>query len=316
MREWAAFTGLPCKRFLPWIGLYEGRYHDWKQRYGRANEHNGWIPRDHWLDDDEKEAIKDFARNHPLEGYRRLTFVMMDQDIAAASPSTVYRVLKEADLLQRWKRGASAKGTGYQQPEEPHQDWHTDIAYLNICGTFYYLISVLDGCSRSIIAWDIGESMTTQDVEIVLQRAHEAFPDARPKVVSDNGGQFVSRDFKELIRVLGMTHARTSPYYPQSNGKIERWHHTIKSEGIRPATPLSLDDARRIAADFIDHYNNVRLHSAIGYVTPKDRREGRHLDIFQERDHKLQRAREARAQKRQQARAQLDQHADRQVGRP
>ena len=84
-------------------------------------------------------------------------------------------------------------------------------------------------------------------------------------MISDNGPQFIARDFKEFIRISGMTHVRTSPYYPQSNGKIERWHKSLKPECIRPLTPLTLDDARRLIQAYVDRYNTVRLHSAIGY---------------------------------------------------
>ena len=99
-----------------------------------------------------------------------------------------------------------------------------------------------------------------------------------------------------------MTHARTSPYYPQSNGKIERWHRILKEECIRPGTPLTLEDARRIVGTLVDHYNTVRLHSAIGYVTPKDKLEGRDKDILAARDRKLEAARERRKAPRHAAR--------------
>jgi putative transposase len=98
--------------------------------------------------------------------------------------------------------------------------------------------------------------------------------------MSDNGPQFIAKDFKEFIRISGMTHVRTSPYYPQSNGKLERFHKTIKGECIRPGVPLSLDDARRMAERFINHYNNVRLHSAIGYIAPVDKLNGRDQEIY------------------------------------
>jgi len=95
-----------------------------------------------------------------------------------------------------------------------------------------------------------------------------------------------------------MTHVRTSPYYPQSNGKLERFHSTIKGECIRPGVPLSLDDARRMVEGFIHHYNNIRLHSAIGYIAPMDKLNGRDQEIFKERDRKLEKARELRKKKR------------------
>jgi len=160
---------------------------------------------------------------------------------------------------------------------------------------------VLDGYSRFIVHWDLRQSMTEADIEIILQNAKETYPDAKPRVISDNGPQFIARDFKEFIRIPGMTHVRTSPYYPQSNGKLERWHQSIKRECIRPGTPLTLEDARRLIASYVDHYNTVRLHSAIGFVTPSDMLAGRQAEIHAARDRKLEEARRQRQLRRQQA---------------
>ena len=102
------------------------------------------------------------------------------------------------------------------------------------------------------------------------ERAREKYPKAKPRIISDNGPQFIARDFKEFIRIAGMTHVRISPYYPQSNGKLERWHISLKSQCIRLGTPLTKEDARRLIQAYVDHYNTVRLHSAIGYMTPQD----------------------------------------------
>jgi transposase InsO family protein len=142
--------------------------------------------------------------------------------------------------------------------------------------------------------------MTEANIEIVLQRAKEQYPEARPRIISDNGPQFIAKDFKEFIRISGMTHVGTSPFYPQSNGKIERWHKSLKGECIRPGTPLSLEDARRLVKGYVEYYNNVRLNSAIGYVTPKDMLAGRQQEILAERDRKLEAARGQRQLRRQQ----------------
>ena len=228
---------------------------------------------------------------------------MLDEDVAAASPATVYRILKGAGLLNSWRGTPSKKGMGFVQPLAPHEHWHVDIAYLNICGTFYYLCLVIDGCSRFVVQWAIRESMTARDVELVLQRARERFPNARPRIITDNGPQFISRDFKEFVRLTGMDHVRTSPYYPQSNGKVERMNQTVKAEAIRPKTPLSVEEARTTVGNFIDgEYNTRRLHSAIGYVTPKDRLEGRHEAVWKGRDRKLEAARQRRSAERLKAR--------------
>ena len=234
--------------------------------------------------------------------------MMLDQDVVAVSPSSVYRVLRAADLLRRWNGKTSKKGTGFVQPLKPHEHWHIDVSYINLCGTFYYLCSLLDGCSRYLVHWELRESMTEKDVEIILQRAREKFPEATPRIISDNGPQFVAKDFKEFIRLAGMTHVRTSPFYPQSNGKLERYHQTIKGECVRPNVFLSLEEAREQIAKFICYYNEERLHSAIGYVAPKVKLEGREKQIFTERDHKLEAAREARKQKRLAGKQQPVQH--------
>lgn len=299
VRQWSERTELPTGKLVQWVGVGSSKFYDWKRRYGKVNEHNALVPRDHWLDAWEKQAILAFHAEHPAEGYRRLTYMMMDADVVAASPATIYRVLKAAGCFERWNRTESRKGTGFQQPLQPHEHWHMDISYINVCGTFYYLISVLDGCSRYIVHWEIRESMKEEDVEVVLQRARENFPGQTPRIITDNGPQFIAKDFKEFIRMAGMTHVRTSPYYPQSNGKIERWHGSLKSECIRPNVPLSLEDARRLVEQFVDRYNHSRLHSAIGYVTPGDRLAGREQVIFSERDRKLTEARARRAHRRQ-----------------
>jgi len=299
VNRWSGKTELPATRFVSWLGISSSKFYDWRGRYGKVNEHNAWVPRDHWLEGWKKKAILDFEQQYPLEGYRRLAFMMLDADVAAVSPSSVYRVLKAAGRIGPFNGQPSRKGSGFQQPLFPHQHWHVDISYINICGTFYYLCSLLDGCSRSIVHFEIHPSMTEAQVEVVLQRAREKFPDARPRIISDNGPQFIAKDFKQFIRICGMTHVKTSPYYPQSNGKLERYHKTLKSECIRPGTPLSLDDARRLVGNFVEHYNTVRLHSAIGYVTPADKLAGRDAAIWAKRDQKLAEARERRRQRRQ-----------------
>ena len=298
MRAWSSKTDLASDRFVAWIGIARGKFFAWKKRYGKANEHNALVPRDHWIEAEERKAIIDFFDANPLEGYRRLTFMMLDADVVAVSPSTTYRVLRAAGRLDRWNKKPSKKGTGFVQPLAPHEHWHIDIAYINVAGTFFYLCSLLDGASRAIVHWDIRAAMTELDVECIIERAREKFPGQRPRIISDNGPQFIAKDFKEFIRVTGMSHVRISPYYPQSNGKIERWHKTLKTDAIRPAAPSSLEEALRVVARFVDRYNAVRLHSAIGYIAPNDFLAGRAKEIWTARDTKLEAAREARKLRR------------------
>ena len=294
IHHWSERATIQPLQLVDWLGIARSKYYHWRQHYGRAIERTQPVPRDHWLQDWEWQAIVDFHQQYPLEGYRRLTFMMLDRDLVAVSPSSTYRVLKEAGLIGLSKPPPSAKATGFVQPLRAHEHWHVDVSYLNLCGTFYYLCSLLDGYSRAIVHWEVRESMKEADIETIVQRALEKHPAARPRIISDNGPQFVARDFKEFIRVAGLTHVRTSPYHPQSNGKLERWHRTLKADCLRPQTPLTVADARRLIEKFVQHYNTIRLHSAIGYISPADKLAGQEQAIFAARDRKLEEARTRR----------------------
>lgn len=285
---------MPAKQFLAWIGLSTSKFDTWKKRYGKVNDHNGKIPRDWWLLPWEQQAIVAFHDKNPLEGYRRLTFMMLDDDVVAVSPSTVYRVLKAAGRLDRKSTKPSSKGTGFKQPKMPHQHWHTDVSYINVGGTFFYLITVLDGYSRYIVHHELRQAMTEVDIEIVIQAALEKHPGVKPRIISDNGPQYIAKDFKAFVRFNGLTHVTTSPYYPQSNGKQERFYGTMKKECIRPNPPRDYAAAVKQIGDYVRHYNEVRLHSSIGYITPSDCLAGLTDEIHTERDRKLEEARSRR----------------------
>lgn len=292
---WSQRASFPVSQMLKIVGLKEQKYYEWKSKYGSAFKHNGKQPKDFWLTDEEKAAIIKYAKEHGESGYRRMCYEMMDANVAAVSPTTVFRILRDNGLLNRLARPSpTKKGSGFEQPLKANEHWHIDISYLNICGTFYYLCSILDGYSRKIIVWEIAETMTEAQVEIIIERAKEQYPEARARIISDNGAQFIARDFKEYLKISGMTQVRTSPYYPQSNGKIERFHQTLKNESIRQQVPLSLENAIKIVGEYIEKYNSQRLHSAIGYITPNDKMAGRAEEIWRARDEKLEAARRKR----------------------
>ncbi|MFM8479137.1 MAG: DDE-type integrase/transposase/recombinase [Planctomycetaceae bacterium] len=154
-----------------------------------------------------------------------------------------------------------------------HKHWHIDVAYINIAGTFVFMATVIDGFSRLVVAWDIAPQMGEKEIEILLQQGRERFPGARPRIISD------------FVKISEMTHVRTSPFYPQSNGRIERYHRTIKSQCIRPSTPL-------------------------------DMLEGRQKAIHEERDRKLEEARRTRADRRRQEKSSTPRKASRQQPDP
>ncbi len=138
IRYWTDKTELPACKLVDWVSIGTSKYFDWQRRYGKVNEHNAWIPRDHWLENWEKQTVIDYYLNHPDDGYRRITYMMMDEDLVAASPSSVYRILTQADVMRRWERKPSRKGTGFEQPVEPHQHWHIDISYVKC--KWYFLL--------------------------------------------------------------------------------------------------------------------------------------------------------------------------------
>jgi transposase InsO family protein len=241
------------------------------------------VPRSHCLLPEEREAIVSYKREHPEIGYRRLAYMMLDEGVAAIPPSSVYRVLKQAGLSSQWTGGdQKTHKKGFEQPKRPHEQWHSDIAYLNILGTNYFFISVLDGYSRAIVHHEVRLDMTTTDVEIVLERALAKLPPGspRPRLITDNGGQYVSAQFKAYLRERDVSHSlkatgsRARPGHPQSNGKLERFHKSLKGECVRVMAMADLEEARRLIAQYVEEYNARRLHSALNYLTPADYLQG------------------------------------------
>lgn len=273
------------------IGISKNKYYDWYSRLEKPNNHNGQIPKQHWLLDWEREAIINYAKNNSEQGYRRLTYMMIDDDIVAVSPSTTYRVLSSVDLLNKWNKGkTSSKGNGFTQPTKCHQHWHTDIKYVNFKGTFLFLISVIDGYSRYIVHHELRMSMQEFDVQLTLERALEKFPNVKPRIISDNGSQFISKDFHDYLRFVGLQHIRTSIAYPQSNGKIERYHKTINGECLQKQSFINLEDARNQINKYVDFYNTKRLHSSLFYLTPVDFLNGSVEEKLRIRQNKLNQA--------------------------
>lgn len=288
------------------LDIQPSRYYDWKKRFEQPNKDRGAnVPKSHWLLPEERAAIISYAQQtiaagttYSKEGYRRLTYQMIDKDICYCSPATVYNVLKETGLLNKWKSSNKTmiKGSGFKQPTMPHQHWHIDIKYVNFKGGFIFFISVLDGFSRAILSYDICPSMTEQDVAVVLQKAYEKYGQTENSVrlISDNGKQFIAKDFTNYLETLNIKHVTTSPMYPQSNGKIERFHRSLNEECIRKSSFIDLEDLKQQFEKYIYTYNYVRLHSAINYLPPITYLEGTYNEKIEERKKKLKKAAENR----------------------
>jgi len=281
-------TGIGSSRLLQWLGISRSKYYDWLSKDSYSVSHNGIIPKRHWALPWEIDAVITYAKAHPGEGYRRLTYMMLDEDVVAISPSTVYRILRKAGLLNRWNTvRKSSKKHGFVQPEKLHEHWHIDIKYVNYRGAFLFLIPIIDGYAKAIVHHELRTHMLESDVEIVIQRALEKYPDAKPRIISDNGTQFISKDFSNYIKAVGLQHVRTSIMYPQSNGKIERFNRTVNEECLKKISMVDLEDARRQVADYIEYYNTKRLHSSLYYLTPDDFINGRVEERLEERRNKL-----------------------------
>jgi putative transposase len=296
-------SGIPVKKLLPYIGLCRVKYYKWVKRAGKPNSHNGKIPKLHWLTPEEVKAIEEYAREHYAEsdyflkdGYRRITYKMLDLNIVAVHPSSVYRILKKAGLLNKWNTNKrNIKGTGFKQPDYPHKHWHVDIKYLNFRGTFLFLISVLDGYSRYVLHHEVRHTMNQYDVQLTIQEAKEKYPLAKPRIITDNGSQFISKEFKQFIKSAEFSHVKTSIGNPKANGKIERYHRTISEECLRIKSPISFDDFKVYIEDYINFYNTQRLHASLNYLTPEDYLLGRKAERIADRELKLEKAEEDRA---------------------
>jgi transposase InsO family protein len=238
---------------------------------------------------EEEQAIIDYALSHPRDGYRRLCWMMVDDDVAYVSPSTVYNVLDRHDLLYRWKRSQSS-GKRPAKPTSANQRWHTDIMYLHLCGRWYFFVGVIDGYSRYLVHWEILTTMKADDVTLVVQRALEKHPEAKPEIIHDNGSQFTGREFKKLLKRFELAQIRIRLYHPESNGTIERFHRTLREENS-DKNLQNLGQAREMIGRWVDYYNYERLHAGIRYLRPVDYYMGNPEQLIEVRKNKLAEAR-------------------------
>ena len=297
-------TGWALRHILRLLGLKPARYWQWRERArrGALGDRPPVAPALDQLLPEERAAVIDYALAHPKDGYRRLTWQMVDEDVACLSPASVYRVLNESDLLYRWKRSRAA-GTAPPRPTRPHERWHTDLMYLRIGDSFYFLVTVLDGYSRYVVHWDLLTAMTALDVRRVVEEALR-MTGAHPQVVSDNGSQFTAGEFKQLVRLFALEHIRIRTYHPESNGVLERFHRSTR-EALADVELENLGRARAIIARWIEHYNSQRLHAGLGYLPPAEYYRGNPAARQEQRREKLiaarVRRRELNGQRLQQA---------------
>lgn len=188
-------------------------------------------------------------------------------------------------------------GDGPAEPTRPHERWHTDLMYLRIADSWYFLVTVIDAYRRYVVHWELLASMTAADVRLVLQAALEQ-TGATPQLVTDNGSQFTGAEFKDLVRRFAFEHLRIRTYHPESNGVIERFHRSTREE-LSETALVNLGHARTIIAAWVVHYNEHRLHAGIGYLPPAEYDRGNPWARQAERQTKLARAREERRRRNQ-----------------
>jgi transposase InsO family protein len=292
--EAVARTGWRVRRVLKRLGIPRSVYYEWRDR-ALQKRLDDLVPGGRCLSavlPEEKEAVITYALAHPKDGYRRLAWMMVDADVAYLSPASVYRILTDADLLYRWKRSCRS-GEKPEVPTRPHQRWHTDIMYLRVGDVWYFLVTVLDGFSRYVVHWELLTSMRAADVRLVIQHALEANGLKDVEIVSDNGSQFTSADFKALVRQFELQHIRIRTYHPESNGTLERFHRSTR-EALADDDLRNLARARELIGRWIEHYNENRLHASLQYLPPCEFYRGNPTERIAERRAKLERGRRHR----------------------
>jgi transposase InsO family protein len=238
---------------------------------------------------EEEMEILASAREAPELSSRQLATLITDNAGFAVSESTVYRILRREGLVKRLEVQLVAGKEYHTKTTRPHQMWATDASYFRVVGWgYYYLVTVMDDYSRFILAWRLQKDMSADSLIEVIQEAVDATGmtdvpvEDRTRLLSDNGAGYVSRAFQDYLHLVGIRHILAAPFHPQTNGKLERYHRTIKREvnQIPYEFPGQLE---RAIADFVDYYNFRRYHKALGNVTPADVLYGRREQILERR---------------------------------
>ena len=282
-------SGWRVYRTLAALGVPRSVYYAWKGRESLVDK-IGARCRVYELLPEERSAICEFALEFPKIGYRKLTWMMVDAGTVCVGESTVYRVLSDADLLSRWKRSAASSGEYNFRPVAPNQQWHTDVMYVWVAARFYFLVSFVDAYSRYVVHHKLLISLDGQSVAIELQAALEAVQGARPRIVHDHGSEFVNRDVAAVIKTHNLIDIRTRPRHPESNGIVERFNGTVRAESDDDYGNNYLQ-AEATIGKLMHHYNEERLHAALGYMTPATWHRGQPDEVRDERARRIAAAR-------------------------
>ena len=280
------------RKLLESLGIARSTYYAWRKRVASEGDSglvhgNRGAPAWNRLLDSERDHVLGQAKKFPQLTCRELAVRITDSGKFYISESSVYRILKAAGLIKPHVVEQKAAKEYHTKPKRVNEQWQSDITYIKIIGWgFYFLISVLDDVSRYILAWMLSEDMTGESISDVVEMARSfagiGEEDKMPNLLSDNGSGYVGAAFNDYLDFWGIRHIYAAPYHPQTNGKIERYHLTLKINGslLVFTTP---DEFVRFMEVFVDYYNNERVHEALGNVTPADVYFGRREAILEAR---------------------------------
>ncbi len=271
------------------LGIARSTYYRWRQwqRCDGLEAQSGDRGRP-WnrITPKEEGRILAAARESPELSSRQLATWITDNEGFAVSESTVYRVLRREGLVKRQETQPPAANEYHTKTTRPHQMWATDASYFRVVGWgYYYLVTVMDDYSRFILAWKLQKDMSANSLIDVVQEAVDATGmtdvpvEDRTKLLSDNGAGYVSRAFRDYLRLVGIGHILAAPFHPQTNGKVERYQQSLKREVNQLPYELP-SQLERAIANFVDYYNYRRYHKALGNVTPADVLYGRREEIL------------------------------------
>jgi putative transposase len=287
---------LPARRTLEILGIARSSFYRWYDRYQQGGPEaladRPSRPDRVWnrIPDEIRAQIIEMALDHPELSPRELAVRFTDEKRYFVSESSVYRLLKSQDLIPSPAYIVIKAADEFKEKTTaPNQLWQTDFTYLKITGWgWYYLSTVLDDFSRFIVAWKLCSTMKAHDVSDTLELAlaksglDHVNVGHRPRLLSDNGSSYISADLAEWLEDKKIEHIRGAPYHPQTQGKIERWHQTLKNRVLLNNYYLPRELEAEIAA-FVENYNHRRLHESLNNLTPADVYFGRGQAILEER---------------------------------
>ncbi|MCB9092971.1 MAG: IS3 family transposase [Halobacteriovoraceae bacterium] len=289
-------SGFNIEESLKKLDVPRSTYYSWRAKYkkygldGLSDKKS--TPKRQWnrLSEVEKERVLQIAQSNPELSSRELSFKITDEEAFTISETSVYKILKSKGLIREFPIHSFPAAKEYHsKPKYVNEQWQTDATYLHVIGWgWFYLISVIDDYSRKILAWILQSSMTAIDFEEVIELAcvkHQIGADAMPNLVSDRGPALISDDLNDYLEEKGIHHILASPYHPQTNGKIERYHKSMKLV-VKQHEYDSPNVLKTAIGQYVHYYNKYRYHESLGNVTPDDVYYGRRKSIIEKRNKK------------------------------